>query len=149
MIGGDRLSALVALGQQQPEDQVDEDTGERCRNDGQQDIPDPCAGDRPTKMSGNAGADPANHRVRPRSSDSASIAHCITSSLHFNHFEVFFTGATIRTYPEFGYVFPAGAGRKTFCFVSRLFIVNPAANNAHPDFETVVTHSTSPSLQYG
>lgn len=52
-----------AAGQDQPEYEIDQDAGECRGKDGQQHVGDPCTGDRPPKMLGDAGAHPGYHHV--------------------------------------------------------------------------------------
>jgi hypothetical protein len=49
-----------------------------------------------------------------------------------NHLEVFLAGATFGTGPVDGDVFPARARRNLFLGQTRFFVVDPAADQAHP-----------------
>ncbi len=51
-----------------------------------------------------------------------------------NHFEIFLARPAFRACPVNRHVFPAGAWRNPFFRQTRLFVVHPAANQAHPTF---------------
>jgi hypothetical protein len=58
-----------------------------------------------------------------------------SSLLEFNHLEIFFTGATVRAEPVIRHIFPTRARCNAFFRATFFFFINPAADNAHPDFE--------------
>ncbi len=58
--------------------------------------------------------------------------------LNFDHLEVFLAGTAVRADPGFGHVFPARPGRNAVVRGTFLFVVNPAADDAHPAFEFLI-----------
>lgn len=58
--------------------------------------------------------------------------------LNGNELEIFFAGAAFRTSPVHGYVFPLSAWCNTFFWQTSGFVVNPAADQAHPRFQFLI-----------
>ena len=58
-----------------------------------------------------------------------------------DHLEVFLAGRALWASPVHGHVFPFGPGRDAMLRVSCGFVVDPAANQAHPSF--VFHHSVA------
>ena len=69
--------------------------------------------------------------------------------LYLYHFKFVFTCCTIRAGPVFRYIFPAGAGSKTFFRGACFLVVYPATDNTHPCFVVVFAQFSSPNLYNG